>query len=182
MNRQTVLIVILGFIAIVRFVIVPLNEHRIELSDQYDAKYLRMGKGEALIAQSSRVSAELASVQQALSQFGDLFPRAEDRLQAQLNIQQRVSELASEREIKVEEVEWTRHEQGEPEQAGLLVEFSGGLKELMYFHTDLLSLGVWMEIVGMQYRVDKQKVRWKRLGETKGTMELRVYYLIEETK
>lgn len=177
MNRQVLLLAIVGALLFARFVWVPLNESRVEKQDIYTTKHAQFYKGEILLAQKNDIENALAEQNAKLEKYESIYPNADSTFAAQLKMQQNIQVVALDKKVQLDEVEWISTIPGNPEKALLELNFSANLKDLMYFFTEVEQLGPWISITQMQYRVDKQRVNWKRLGDAKGKMTLEVFYL-----
>lgn len=177
-SRQSLLLITVGFLLIIRFVLVPLNVHRHSLNDEYQAKIIQYQKGQALLASNVVLSENIEVLQSSLSNLSGMLPKANQRVQAQLNAQQQIRSLADNRNITLEQMEWLSIQEGTPELARLSINFEAEFKDLMFFFTELSSMGIWLHINDYAFRVNKQRVRYKRLGEAKGNIQLDVYYIV----
>lgn len=182
MDRQKLLLILVAGLAFIKFVVFPFEEMRLEKVDEFEQKHNRNLKAQQLIDSGPVIREKLQSVEQQLMQFESFFPVASSSQEAQLKVQQQLQVIAENKKVLLEEIEWIETQSGRPELATLKISFDGKYKDVMLFVTEAENLGPWLITEELVYRVSNQRVKWKRLGQAKGSITLSVNYIVNENQ
>lgn len=180
MDRQKLLLAIVGGLLLIRFGLVPLQELRAEKVDELNQKVKRFDKGESVLSKVPEYQSKLDELKQSLDRYESLYPAANTSLAAQLTVQEQLQNIAIERNVKLDEVDWISTVEGTPEQATMKIRFTANFKDLMYFVSEAERLGPWLSVSDLNYGVKKQRIGWKKLGEAKGSLILSISYIVND--
>ncbi|XOV79217.1 MAG: hypothetical protein ACFHVJ_20255 [Aestuariibacter sp.] len=177
MDRQKVLLSIVGVLVLARFVIVPYFEFRNERIDEL----IRL-KG--MFAKSARLSSEvelleqrLPAIEENLKSFENVITQAPDVDFVRLDIQRQIENVARKYDVTLENIEWGEVIAGTPSQIDLEIGFKSKFKNLLMFQHDIQALQQSISTTSIYAAVNKQNIGWKKLGFAQGNFRMRVYFM-----
>lgn len=104
-NKQ-LLLAIVAILALLRFVVVPLQQHQQDLYQQLDALTKRLQRSEALVQQQEQFQSSYTAAQQQLEELLLPFPVVAGSSQYRLALQQQLQQLASANNAAVTFFDW----------------------------------------------------------------------------
>jgi hypothetical protein len=142
MNRQQILLVIVGVLLLVKFGFGYINDKRVESKELLETKYNRYIKGKRLLDTESSIDERLNELNLSLEKAKEFYPIAVSAQDARLDVQRRINTLAEQSNLTVESVEWLSIEEGQPEKAIVDLRFIGEFDAMIKFHLMLEELGL----------------------------------------
>jgi hypothetical protein len=180
MSRQTVLLIFVAVLLVLKFGVMPLREEIAENSAIIASLKERVGKGNALIATEQTLLEQEATLDEFLGDTKGSFPIVPAPEITQLQFQRMVRNAADKHNVSIESQEWTRYEEGIPSAAWFRVRVASSLENFPGFLLDMESIGQWVELDELNLDVANQDLRIKRLGLTTGRLIFKINYIVEE--
>lgn len=178
-GRQLTLLLIVAVLALVRFVIIPLDQYNNEAVERIKAKQLRFEKGEDILATRDEVSTGLEEIQKALVGYQDTFPKMKSIEDGKLQVQRRITALAKENNVVIDSAEWVQIAEGNPVSGTLELQFSGEFYDVIQWHFSLEEIGSWLSADYFSFIVNGQNTRIKRHGKSRGSFGVQVLFIAE---
>lgn len=180
MKRQTILLIVVGLLLFIKFLYMPLIDMISEKHSLIESMQKRVAKGEALIETESALMAQEAKLDQYLGQSKANYPVVKSADITQLQFQRQIRNLADKHNISIESQEWTSTQTGTPSAAFLRIRVASNMENFPGFFMDLEKEGSWIALVDLNLDVKKQRLNYKRLGLTTGSLEFKISYMLEE--
>lgn len=181
MKRQTLLLLVVAILLLVKFGLVPLWDKIEENNAIISALENRVSKGNALIATEEVLRGQENQLDQFLGDSKANFPVVEAPEITQLQFQRIIRTKADEFGITIESQEWTKYEDGTPAAAYLKIRVLGSLENYPGFLLAMENVGAWVSLDELNLDVNKQRLNHMRLGMTNGRLVFRISYILEES-
>jgi Tfp pilus assembly protein PilO len=181
MNRQKVLLLLVGILILIKFGFGALNEKRRESRELLEVKIERFEKGKALLEGEGQLDELLSRVDIALDMAKQSHLIVDSSQNARLDVQRRITTLAEQNNITIDSSDWSSPIEGQPERIVFDIRFSGNFDEFAKFHLAVEELGDWVSVQKINVNVQRQNVGRKAIGVSRGSMLFDVVYLVVDS-
>ena len=178
-SRQKLLLTIVVVLGCIKFVILPVQLHINELTTQLQDENEKLVKRKLAIREVELMREQEAQLEENLASLKGQFQTGPESALLQLTFQKKLEALAREEEVTLTNISWPTTINGSPEIAELDIKYEAPLKNLMRFHSNLKSAEFNVVTDELFAAVSYQRLHWKKLGQAKGTLKLRIFYLVE---
>ena len=177
MDRQKVLLMLVGILVVVKFGFGTLNDKRQESRELLSVKIERFEKGKALLEGEGHLDDLLSEVDTSLDMAKKSHLIVDSSQNARLDVQRKITSIAEQYNITIDSSDWSSPTEGRPERIVFDIRFNGKFDEFAKFHIAVEELGDWVNVQKINVNVQRQDVSRKGIGVSRGSMLFDVVYL-----